>query len=112
MVEKNLGNIPEDVSAQKVGYDILSFNPTTKKHRFIEVKGRISDAKTVTVSRNEIITALNKPEDYILALVSINDGTVISNKYVWKPFDIEPSFDTVSVNFDLSELTSRAIPPQ
>ena len=110
--EKNLGNIPEDVSDQKVGYDILSFNPITKKHRFIEVKGRTSDAKTVTVTRNEIITALNKPEDYILALVSINDGTVISNKYVWKPFDIEPSFDTVSVNFDLSELTSRAIPPQ
>ena len=110
--ENNLGNIPEDVSAQKVGYDILSFNPRTKKHRFIEVKGRTSDAKTVTVSRNEIITALNKPDDYILAVVTINNSEVISTKYVWKPFDVEPSFDTVSVNFNLNELTSRAVSPE
>ena len=38
--ENDLGNKPEDISSQKVGYDILSYDPNTNKHRFIEVKGR------------------------------------------------------------------------
>ena len=33
-----LGNQPEDVSAEKCGYDILSFDPKKKTQRFIEVK--------------------------------------------------------------------------
>ena len=37
--------------------------------RFIEVKGRRSDAETVTVTRNEILYSLNKPDDFILAIV-------------------------------------------
>ena len=110
--ERQLGNRPEDVSAQKVGYDILSFDPDTGKYRFIEVKGRADGADTVTVTRNEIITALNKPDDFILAIVSVEDGIAHEPSYCWRPFDSEPSFDTVSVNFDLHELVSRAHSPQ
>jgi Domain of unknown function (DUF3883) len=33
------------------------------------VKGRISGAETVTVTKNEILYSLNKPDDYILAIV-------------------------------------------
>ena len=29
---------------------------------------------TVTVTKNEILTSLNKPEDYILAIVEFQDG--------------------------------------
>ena len=111
-VEKELGNKPEDISAQKVGYDILSFDPNTKKHRFIEVKGRSDGADTVTVTRNEIITALNKPDDYILAIVSVENGQAQVPRYRWKPFTAEPSFDTVSINFNLHELLERATTPQ
>jgi hypothetical protein len=32
----------------------------------------LEGATTVTISRNEIMTALNKPEDFILALVEVN----------------------------------------
>lgn len=110
--EKELGNKPEDISAQKVGYDILSFDPNTKKHRFIEVKGRSDGADTVTVTRNEIITALNKPDDYILAIVSVENGQAQVPRYRWKPFTAEPSFDTVSINFNLHELLERATTPQ
>ena len=110
--EKALGNRPEDVSAQKVGYDILSLDPDTKKHRFIEVKGRADGANTVTVTRNEIITALNKPDDFILAIVSVENGFAHKPHYRWQPFKAEPSFDTVSINFDLRELLDRAQPPQ
>ena len=40
--------------------------------RFIEVKGRVTGATTVTVTKNEILTALNKPDDLILALVEVD----------------------------------------
>ena len=39
--------------------------------RFIEVKGRVAGATSVTITKNEILTALNKPDDYILALVEV-----------------------------------------
>ena len=49
-----------------LGYDIESRIPGTGKLRFLEVKGRISGAATLTVTKNEILYSLNKPEDYIL----------------------------------------------
>ena len=56
--EKKLGYEPKDVSSLKCGYDIESRIPETGALRFIEVKGRIEGAETVTVTKNEIITAL------------------------------------------------------
>ena len=109
--ERELGNNPEDVSAQKVGYDILSFDPDTRKHRFIEVKGRADGADTVTVTRNEIITALNKPDDFILAIVSVENGFAHEPRYLKQPFATEPSFDTVHVTYALQELLVRSMAP-
>src|ERR1035441_267462 len=65
--EKQLGNEPRDVSGEKCGYDIESKVYANGKLRFIEVKGRVASALTVTVTRNEILTALNKPDDFLLA---------------------------------------------
>ena len=110
--EQALGYEPADVSAQKLGYDILSYDPTTQKNRFIEVKGRAEDGDTITVSRNEIITALNKPEDFILAIVEVNQGFSHQPRYVWQPFNVEPSFDTVSVSFHKRELLDRSEAPR
>lgn len=70
-VEQELGYEPRDVSRQKLGYDIESRVPGTGHLRFIEVKGRIEGAETVTVTKNEIITALNQPEAFLLALVRV-----------------------------------------
>ena len=39
------------------------------KLRFIEVKGRMTVASTITVTKNEILYSLNKPNDFILAIV-------------------------------------------
>ena len=41
---------------------MYSFIPNTGKLRFIEVKGRLADADSITVTRNEVLAALNKPE--------------------------------------------------
>ena len=109
--ERSLGNQPEDVSAAKVGYDILSLNPETKRQRFIEVKGRIDGADTIMVTRNEIITSLNKPEDYILAIVQVSQGLVNAPRYVWRPFDVEPAFGVTAQQFELKHPLSKSEAP-
>ena len=110
--EVELGNQPIDVSASKVGYDILSFDPKARKQRFIEVKGRIEGANSIMVTRNEIITCLNKPEDYILAFVYVSAGFAHEPKYVWRPFDVEPAFGVTAQQFDIKHILNFAEPPR
>lgn len=105
--EQGLGYTPRNVSADKVGYDIESSSQGKGKLRFIEVKGRVKGATTVTVTRNEILTALNKPDDFILALVEV-DGDSTEVRYVTKPFGKEPDFAATSVNYDLKDLLTNA----
>ncbi|WP_240695866.1 DUF3883 domain-containing protein [Candidatus Chloroploca sp. Khr17] len=45
--------------------------PAEGRLRFIEVKGRIHSATSVIVAKNESLTALNKPDAFILALVEV-----------------------------------------
>jgi hypothetical protein len=108
--EENLGFKPRDVSRDKCGYDIESKVPETGRLRFIEVKGRVAGAATVTVTRNEILTALNKPDDFILALAEI-DGDDQCLRYVRQPFRREPDFGVESVNYKLPELLARGEVP-
>ncbi len=49
--ERDLGFEPVDRELEKLGYDIESRDPKTGKLRFIEVKGRISGAATITVNK-------------------------------------------------------------
>ena len=108
--ELGLGFIPRDVSDEKCGYDVESRIPGTGKLRFIEVKGRAKGAETVTVTKNEILTALNKPEDFILAVVEV-DCDRTDPRYVRQPFQREPDFGVTSVNYNLKEILSRAESP-
>src|SRR5207247_9192034 len=101
---------PVDRELEKLGYDIESRVPGTGKLRFIEVKGRISGAATITVTKNEILYSLNKPEDFILAIVEFVDGDADRIHYVRRPFRREPDFGASSVNYDFSELIARAGP--
>ena len=110
-VERHLGYEPVDRETEKLGYDIESRVPGTGKLRFIEVKGRDSDAATVTVTKNEILYSLNKPEDFILAIVEFLDGDQHRVHYVRTPFQREPDFGVTSVNYDFAELLARATEP-
>ncbi|MGA8030567.1 MAG: helicase-related protein [Bryobacteraceae bacterium] len=105
--EKQLGNQPRDVSGEKCGYDIESKVLADGKLRFIEVKGRTLEGDTVTVTRNEILTALNKPEDFILAIARI-DGQSSRLHYVRRPFHQEPEFSVESINYKLQDLLRGA----
>jgi SNF2 family DNA or RNA helicase len=124
--ERRLGFEPADVSAQNLGYDLESRVPGVGKLRFLEVKGRIVGATSVTITKNEILTAFNKPDDFILALVQVPalpdfshhdgqeqtagcgeiDGCVVH--YLRRPFQREPDFGATSVNYDLAEFVARA----
>ncbi len=97
---------PVDVSAEKRGYDIESRNPENGSLRFIEVKGRTADADTVTVTRNEMMVAVNEPEKFLLALVRV-EGTESTVHYIQKPFDREPQFGEAAANFRIADLLSR-----
>jgi SNF2 family DNA or RNA helicase len=107
-VEKRLGFDPVDREFDKLGYDIESRVPGTGKLRFIEVKGRVSAADTVTVTRNEILYSLNKPDDFILAIVEYLDHEKHRVHYLRRPFQREPDFGAASVNYTFSELLARA----
>jgi hypothetical protein len=112
-IEASLGYVPRDVSAVKIGYDVESFIPPELRRpdgaalRFIEVKGRTAGAETVTVSKNEILTALNKPDEYILAIVEV-DGTQTKTWYLKQPFSVRPDFAATSVNYSIDELIDGA----
>jgi hypothetical protein len=101
--EQQLGFRPRDVSLEKRGHDIKSIVPDTGRLRFIEVKGRVRGAKTITVTKNEILSCLNKPDDFILAIVEV-DGEDAVPKYVRCPFHREPDFGVTSVNYEIRKL--------
>ena len=135
--EQALDHEPQDVHTQNLGYDILSLTPgrdgSDGRTRFIEVKGRIQGAETLTISKNEILTAFNKPDDWILALVEVPPVTdapadvqaemlrderepyvAVAGcrvRYVRRPFQREPDFDAVSVNYSWAKLWSQGTLP-
>lgn len=110
-IERSMGFDPTDRETEKLGYDIESRVPGTGKLRFLEVKGRITGAPTITVTKNEILYSLNKPDDFILAIVEFLDDRTYRVHYLRQPFQREPDFGVTSVNYDFSELLARAMRP-
>ena len=76
------------------------------------MKGRVSVAPTITVTKNEILYSLNKPDDFILAIVEFLDGDSHRVHYLRRPFRREPDFGVTSVNYDMEELVARGETPR
>jgi hypothetical protein len=115
-VEEAKGHTVVDVSAQKCGWDLTSYPPAIEvrqpEARHIEVKGRSKGADTITITRNEILYALNQADKFVLALVLVEeDGSVEGPHYIQRPFDVEPAFGVSSQNFELSALMGRSERP-
>ena len=103
----------EDVSAEKCGWDITSQPPAEgdeePQARHIEVKGRAKGANTVTVTRNELLYALNQGDKFVLAIVLVGDDDSTEGPYYVRELpSTELDWGVVSINFDLSELLARA----
>ena len=106
--EVRLGFKPVDVSDRRCGYDIESYVGDGRL-RLLEVKGRVEGADTVTVTKNEILVALNKPESYLLAMVKVpqDQDALCAVRYVQQPFQKEPDFGSISVNYSWQELWEK-----
>ena len=113
-IERGLGFIPTDREFEKLGYDIESRDPTTGVLRFIEVKGRVASADTITVTKNEILYSFNEPDQFILAIVSFDDEQTHRVRYLRRPFEgsgITTDFNGASINFPLAKLLDRSKDP-
>ncbi|MEJ5209324.1 helicase-related protein [Denitratimonas sp. CY0512] len=110
--EEALGHAVKDVSAEKCGWDITAQPPATAgalpEPRHIEVKGRARGADVITVTRNEICTALNQGEKFWLAIVLIDGDHIDGPHYIPQPFTQEPEPGATSVNFQLAHLLAQA----
>jgi hypothetical protein len=112
--EESRGCTVVNVSAFKCGWDITSYSPAVDgkqpESRHIEVKGRVKGASTITVTRNEMLYALNQADKFVLAIVLVGEDNQIDGPhYLTNPFDSEPGWGVSSVNFDLQELLKRVV---
>lgn len=101
-IEKDFGNSPVDVGAQKVGYDVES-RTSDNELRFIEVKGRQAGQGTVTVTHNEMLVAANQPERTLLAVVEV-DGPHRHVTYYQNWVQQPPGFADVNHTIELDKL--------
>ena len=120
--EQFLGYEVEDVSHENCGWDITSRphrkdKESFKPNRHIEVKGRSKGQTTITVTRNEIMYALNQADSFILAIVVVDfkengDNSIEGPYYIQNPFTSEPEFEEVSINYDLKKLLRKSVNPE
>ncbi|TAN08777.1 MAG: DUF3883 domain-containing protein [Rhodanobacteraceae bacterium] len=110
--EQTRGCTVTDVSAEKCGWDITAQPPITggvlPEARHIEVKGRAKGATVITVTANEICTALNQGDKFLLAVVLVDGDTVDGPHYVYRPFTQEPEPGVASVNYEIAKLLATA----
>jgi Domain of unknown function (DUF3883) len=109
--ERELGNLPRDVSAENKGYDIESRDPRSGHLRFIEVKGRHAEGRDVIITKNELLASLNAPDAFILALVRVESGFAHAPAYVQRFFRRELGFAETAVVFNIDDLMSLATVP-
>lgn len=112
--EHALGHTTKDVSADKCGWDITARLParpdgSLPDDRHIEVKGRAKGADAITVTRNEVFTAYNQGDKFLLAIVLVDGEQTEGPYYIRNPFPREPDPDAVSVDYALEALLARAV---
>jgi hypothetical protein len=110
--EQARGCTVTDVSAEKCGWDITSQPPVKDGSlpgaRHIEVKCRAKGAEVITVTANEICTALNQGDKFWLAIVRVDGDTADGPHYVRQPFTQEPEPGAASINYQIANLLARA----
>ncbi len=113
-VEEARGWRVVDVSAEKCGWDLTAYPPAEAgklpEAKHIEVKGRLKGGDIITVTRNEILYALNQADKFILAIVLVDEheDAVDGPYYLRNPFEAEPGWGVSSWNIEISALLQRA----
>jgi superfamily II DNA or RNA helicase len=111
--ETSLGRDPNEMAHNNPGYDIES-KAGWGELLFVEVKGRVVGARTVTITRNEILTGLNKGDHYILAMVRVAADDSTDVRYLYDPFAGRDDALTgvASVNYEFDHFWERAEAPR
>jgi superfamily II DNA or RNA helicase len=111
--ERQLGRAPRDVSAERgLGYDIESRDMDSGTLYFIEVKGRIAGADSVTLTVNEVRRALNVPERFRLAIVQVEGDQALPPVYVPGQFNWgQPGFGQTQTTYGLAQLLAQGQAP-
>ena len=113
--EESLGRVPEAQNHSNPGYDILSVDPETGTHYFIEVKGHMPQTKEITVSAPQVQKAKSNPERWRLAVVSVSDeaSTEPEVKYLVEPFKkVTMHFAQTKLSLKVKDLLKEAVEPQ
>ena len=105
--ERKAGRMPEDVSTQNLGYDILSTD-SAGRERYIEVKAR-SVSGGVTLTRNEWVTAEQLASDYFLYVI-LNARTEPELYIIENP--AEQTHPQVQYSISLKEIEEKGVKVQ
>jgi superfamily II DNA or RNA helicase len=109
--ERALGRIPVDKSAERgIGFDIESAGPDGSLV-FIEVKGRVEGADSLTLTYNELKCGNNQPEKFRLAISTVSGDRASPPRYVSGIDWGRPGFGSTGSNFSLADLLSVAEDP-
>jgi len=109
--ERALGRTPIDRSEQRgIGFDIES-SDAEGNLVFIEVKGRVEGADSVTLTYNELKCGNNEPQKFRLAISTISGDQAALPLYVSGIDWGRPGFGATGQNFALSQLLSVAEGP-
>jgi len=111
--ERALGREPRDRSMERsLGYDIESTGSKERHLYFVEVKGRLAHADSVTLTRNEILCAMNTPDRFRLAIVLVENSVPREPVYV-TGFDYgQPGFGQTTATYSLKRLLEHGGPPR
>jgi hypothetical protein len=109
--EKALGRMPRDVSGVRgEGYDIESMDSNGDLF-FIEVKGRVAGADSVTLTINEVNRGRNDPQQFRLALVTVTGDQAAAPLYVSGIDWGVPGFGDTQITKNLQQLLAAGRAP-
>lgn len=113
--ERSIGRVPEAQNHSNPGYDILSVDPQTGTHHFIEVKGHLPQTKEITVSAPQVQKAKSNPERWRLAVVSVPEETSAEPevRYLMEPFKkVTMHFAQTKLSLKVKDLLKEAVEPK
>ena len=112
--ERTLGRNPEAQSHGNPGFDILSIDPETGIHYFIEVKGHLPQTTEISVSAQQVQKAKANPDRWRLAVASVptDPDAEPAVNYLLEPFrDTVMHFAQTKVPLNVANLLDAAREP-
>lgn len=113
-VERSLGRNPEPQHHSNPGFDVLSIDPDTGMHYFIEVKGHLPQTLEISVSAQQVQKAKSNPYRWRLAIASVPDEADAEPtvRYLVEPFrDVTLHFAQTKVPLNVANLLRAAGAP-